>query len=249
MNPVAGFAAVCLACLSSGFSSVFFERQLKRNTSTASHNSTSKLPAPGIWIRNVQLSLFSLFFGSIIYVFTSLDSLGDICKGFTPLVWIVVALSATAGLTAAVVMKYADNIAKAFAASCSIILGFALSIPIFQYTVKPGVLLGSAAVIWATVLFSEPRDSWFIPYIQTDVYYYANHVATSSLPAQYSPANDTAAEPSKEEHSSLPPSRLSESSMHHQTILLRPEPRLSDFAGLSADGARRRSSYAIAMVS
>ena len=162
MNQLLGLTAVCLACLSSGFASVFFEKQLKRPSSTAAPDNDSKLlaaPMPsrktGLWIRNIQLSLFSLAAGSLIYVLASSDTLADFLVGFTPIVYFLVGLQILGGLLAALVIQYADNIAKSFSASISIILSFAASIVLFNYKLSLGIMIGGAAVIGATWLFSE----------------------------------------------------------------------------------------------
>lgn len=43
-------------------------------------------------------------------------------QGYTPLVWVIVALQTCSGLGVAFVIKYADNILKGFAAGLSILL-------------------------------------------------------------------------------------------------------------------------------
>jgi UDP-galactose transporter len=48
MNASLGFAAVSAACLLSGLAGVYFEKVLKGSNAT-------------LWVRNVQLSFFSLF--------------------------------------------------------------------------------------------------------------------------------------------------------------------------------------------
>ena len=177
MHQVLGLAAVVLACLSSGFSSVYFEKVLKKPKPPPSDNleangnneamtpmlSSNGQPVQqgtdprqtGLWIRNIQLSLFSLIVGTVIYMGTSIDSLNNFFIGFRPIVWLVVALQIAGGLLAAVVIKYADNIAKSFSTSVSIILSFVASMILFDYSVTWGVVVGGAAVIGATWIFSK----------------------------------------------------------------------------------------------
>lgn len=172
MNQMLGLLAVVLACLSSGFSGVFFERQLKKapaavppsspatpnlSNSQANQTASTQQQQPrktGLWIRNIQLSMFSLLVGSTIYAITSPSDIPDFLVGFTPIAWFVVFVQIVGGLLAAVVIQYADNIAKTFSASCSIILSFAVSIAFFDFKLSPGVVLGSTAVMFATWLFS-----------------------------------------------------------------------------------------------
>lgn len=173
MTQMYGLLAVCLACLSSGFSGVYFERVLK--AAPASTEATASAPPrkTGLWIRNIQLSLFSLVISAVLYLCTSSPSpptsfstaagplpsssvlFGHFLTGFTPIVYFLVLLQIIGGLLAAVVIQYADNIAKSFSASCSIILSFLASIILFNYTLSLGVVIGGAAVIASTWLFSE----------------------------------------------------------------------------------------------
>lgn len=159
MNQMLGLLAIVLACLSSGFSGVFFERQLKRpapvSSSPAAPGSNDAIARKtGLWIRNIQLSMFSLLVGSTIYAITSPSDIPDFLIGFSPIVWFVVFAQIVGGLLAAIVIQYADNIAKTFSASCSIILSFAVSIAFFDFQPSPGVILGSVAVLFATWLFT-----------------------------------------------------------------------------------------------
>lgn len=182
MNQLLGLAAVVLACLSSGFSGVYFEKVLKKKATPAQQlppispslgratddNGANALhPAAsitvnarktGLWVRNIQLSLFSLLVGSVIYLFAapSVSSISPavFLEGFTPIVYCVVTIQIAGGLLAAVVIQYADNIAKSFSASVSIILSFAASVWLFHYRLNAGVVAGSAMVIGATWLFS-----------------------------------------------------------------------------------------------
>jgi drug/metabolite transporter (DMT)-like permease len=174
MNQLLGLIAIILACLSSGFSGVYFEKVLKKKStppalpipSSPSSDGDAPIAAPlqpigrktGLWVRNIQLSLFSLLVGSIIYLATaqSLSSLSAsvFLEGFTPIVWVVVFVQILGGLLAAVVIQYADNIAKSFSASMSIILSFGASVWLFNYRLNTGVVVGSAMVMGATWLFS-----------------------------------------------------------------------------------------------
>lgn len=75
-------------------------------------------------------------------------------QGFDGVVWGVVAIQAFGGLVVAVVIKYADNILKAFATSVSIILSAIATV--FIVSAYPTMLFigGAALVIGAVVLYS-----------------------------------------------------------------------------------------------
>ena len=74
-------------------------------------------------------------------------------QGFDWAVWGVVFIQALGGLVVAVVIKYADNILKAFATSIGIVLSTVASI--FLFSVYPRLLfiLGAALVILAVFVY------------------------------------------------------------------------------------------------
>jgi UDP-sugar transporter A1/2/3 len=90
---------------------VYFERILK-NSGTS------------LWMRNIQMGISSIILG-FVGVFLSGDGPVVMEKGFfygyTYVVVAVILLQAIGGLVVAVVVKYADNILKGFAASFSIV--------------------------------------------------------------------------------------------------------------------------------
>jgi UDP-sugar transporter A1/2/3 len=75
-------------------------------------------------------------------------------QGFDLIVWGVVAIQALGGLVVAVVIKYADNILKAFATSVSIILASIATILILSVLPEPLFVVGATLVIAAVVLYS-----------------------------------------------------------------------------------------------
>lgn len=185
-NQLLGLGAVCLACLSSGLSSVYFEKVLKQEhhstTSTANPEKHYEESYEGLHvdsknrlarsrrgvepchssrqvafsIRNIQLSLFSLFAGLIIYLTTSSSihvAFFHFLDGFCSLTYLLIVLQICGGLLGGLVIQHADNIAKSFSTSMSILLSFAASMFLFDYRLSWGVLLGSAAILGSTWLF------------------------------------------------------------------------------------------------
>jgi len=77
--------------------------------------------------------------------------------GYTAKVWSVIVIQGIGGLIVAVVVKYADNIIKTFAASFSIVLGSVLSI--FMFGFKPNFMftLGGFCVCFSIFLYSRPN--------------------------------------------------------------------------------------------
>jgi UDP-galactose transporter len=75
--------------------------------------------------------------------------------GFTPLVWVVVALQAGGGLCTAAVIAYADNLLKGFATGVSMLLSVAASCVWFDFEITKPFLAGAASVVAAILLYSR----------------------------------------------------------------------------------------------
>jgi UDP-sugar transporter A1/2/3 len=68
------------------------------------------------------------------------------------------------GLLVAVVIKYADNVAKAFAAAISIISSALFSALFFDFVVTSFFVLGATLVLVATYVYSVPEAAnSFVP--------------------------------------------------------------------------------------
>jgi UDP-sugar transporter A1/2/3 len=152
MQPLKGFIAVAAACFTSGLAGVYFEMVLK--------NSQGDL-----WVRNVQLSLFSLLpaLGPLIAAGElrgGVFNLG-IFRNFGPWAWGTVAIQVFGGLVTALVIKYSDNILKGFATSLSIIISSLASVALFNFHLTLTFLIGSSVVLVATMLYAQPEGgSW-----------------------------------------------------------------------------------------
>ncbi|XP_051950779.1 UDP-N-acetylglucosamine transporter-like [Xyrauchen texanus] len=138
-----GLVAVSVACCSSGFAGVYFEKILKETKQS-------------VWVRNIQLGMFGLvfgIFGMLAYDGARVREIG-MFQGYNTLTWIVVALQALGGLVIAAVIKYADNILKGFATSLSIILSTLISYFWLEDFEPTSVFfLGTMFVIVATFLY------------------------------------------------------------------------------------------------
>lgn len=139
-----GVMAVLMACLSSGFAGVYFEKILKETKQS-------------IWVRNIQLGLFSFllgFIGMLVFDGERVRQSG-VFQGYSAITCVVVVLQALGGLVVAVVIKYADNILKGFATSLSIILSALFSYFLLEDFHPTSVFFGGALlVISATFLYS-----------------------------------------------------------------------------------------------
>ncbi|EGN95692.1 hypothetical protein SERLA73DRAFT_113381 [Serpula lacrymans var. lacrymans S7.3] len=148
MSPLKGFGAVTAACFTSGLAGVYFEMVLK--------NSKADL-----WVRNVQLSLFSLLPAllPILYAPSLPDSngfLSDLFRNFGAWAWATVSIQVIGGLVTAVVIKYSDNILKGFATSLSIIISFLASVVLFDFRITPSFIIGASTVLAATWMYNQP---------------------------------------------------------------------------------------------
>lgn len=147
-----GFAAVLAACCTSGFSSVYFERVVKR-----AKKSDRKKKAISVWARNFQMASFS----SAIAAFGALLKDGDLIRqqglfrGFTPIVWTVVLLQATGGLCTAAVIAYADNLLKGFATGISMLISTVVSCYYFDFTITSPFILGANCVFAAIFIYAR----------------------------------------------------------------------------------------------
>ncbi|KAJ7097828.1 nucleotide-sugar transporter-domain-containing protein [Mycena belliarum] len=152
MNAIKGFLAVATACVTSGLAGVYFEMVLK--------NSQTDL-----WVRNVQLSLFSLLpaLAPVFYLYASDPQEGWISTlfhNFGGWAWGTVCVQVFGGLLTALVIKYSDNILKGFATSLSIVISFLASVALFDFQITFTFILGSFIVLIATWLYNhQPKRS------------------------------------------------------------------------------------------
>ncbi|KAF2426589.1 nucleotide-sugar transporter [Tothia fuscella] len=147
MNKSVGLVAVTVACAISGLAGVYFEKVLKDSTQVT------------LWVRNVQLSFYSLFpalFLGVIIKDGAAISHDGFFTGYNWVVWTAITFQAVGGLLVALVVNYADNIAKNFATSISIIISFVVSVWIFDFSITINFLLGMVIVLYATYLYSSP---------------------------------------------------------------------------------------------
>ncbi|XP_054689662.1 UDP-N-acetylglucosamine transporter isoform X1 [Grus americana] len=149
-SQLVGLIAVLIACFSSGFAGVYFEKILKETKQS-------------VWIRNIQLGFFGSIFGLMgVYIYDGEQlSKNGFFQGYNKLTWIVVVLQALGGLVIAAVIKYADNILKGFATSLSIILSTLISYFWLQDFVPTSVFFfGAVLVIAATFLYGyDPKPA------------------------------------------------------------------------------------------
>lgn len=148
-NTQLGLVAVVIACMSSGLAGVYFEKVLKGTNAS-------------LWVRNVQLSGYSLFpaffLGVLVKDGSKVREFGFF-HGYNGVVWTAILLQAFGGIVVALCVKFADNIAKNFATSISILVSFVASVYFFDFVVTVNFVLGASTVIFATFLYAKPDSS------------------------------------------------------------------------------------------
>ncbi|XP_013111007.1 UDP-N-acetylglucosamine transporter [Stomoxys calcitrans] len=146
-NRFLGLMAALGACFLSGFAGIYFEKILKGADIS-------------VWMRNVQLSLLSIPFGTITCFVSDASKIFEhgFFFGYDLFIWYLVLLQAGGGLIVAVVVKYADNILKGFATSLAIIISCVASIYIFEFNLTFKFALGAALVIVSIFLYGyDPK--------------------------------------------------------------------------------------------
>ncbi|KAG0068269.1 hypothetical protein BGZ93_008652 [Podila epicladia] len=178
-----GLMAVLVACVLSGLAGVYFEKILKGSQGT-------------IWLRNIQLSLFSLPF-SLLAVYLK-DGEGVTEQGFFAgydmLVVTAIACQSAGGLIVAVVVKYADNILKGFATSISIVISAIASVAIFGSKIGSIFMFGTVLVLGATYLYSLP-DKPVVKYVDLGNQLDTFHAEESRLGSPRQGSNDSLSTP------------------------------------------------------
>jgi len=150
-DQLTGLGAVLVACFSSGFAGVFYEKLLKSGAQ------------PSIVIRNLQLGIFSILLSGtamLAHDYAAIMQKG-LLQGYTQTVYTVILLQSVGGLVVAASIKYADNILKGFATSISILVSGSVSwLVLGDLHPGPTFLLGTALVLAASGLYCyQPKLS------------------------------------------------------------------------------------------
>ncbi|KAK3899521.1 hypothetical protein C8A05DRAFT_36849 [Staphylotrichum tortipilum] len=141
-----GVMAVVAASLTSGLTCVYFEKLVKDSLGSVS-----------LWTRNVQLSFFSLFpalFVGVVWQDGAAIAKHGFFAGYNPVVWLTIALQALGGLIVAVCIAYADNVAKNFAASLSIVVSYAATALMYRTPMTLPATAGASIVLLAMYMFN-----------------------------------------------------------------------------------------------
>ncbi|KAK5451572.1 UDP-galactose transporter Gms1 [Exophiala xenobiotica] len=146
MDASAGLFAVFGVCITSGLAGVYFEKVMKGSPKVTS-----------IWIRNVQLSVYSLFpafFIGIIFLDGETVAKNGFFAGYNSVVVASILVQTIGAIVAAFAIFYADNIAKNFALSISMVLSSLMSFVFFDSSLTTHFLLGASIVLGSTFIYN-----------------------------------------------------------------------------------------------
>lgn len=141
-----GSISVTLSCLISSLASVYFEKIVK---SVNSDDSTS------LWMRNIQLSFFSILLASLKFASRAQRS-KYFLHGFDKWVWLQVFFFGTGGLLVAAVIKYADNVVKGLATALSMVASSLMTAVVFGTNVTNQFIFGAYVTVAGVYLYSSP---------------------------------------------------------------------------------------------
>ncbi|KAL4147674.1 hypothetical protein PRNP1_011478 [Phytophthora ramorum] len=144
-----GLMAVVAACVCSGFAGVYFEKILKGSGSSTT-----------LWERNVQMCFLGMALSGGGLVFNDFESIMSrgFFYGYRPVVWAAICMSAFGGLLTAVVVKYADNILKAFATSIAVVLSVIMSVFVFDKMPTGQFVIGAILVNGSVYVYSKAPE-------------------------------------------------------------------------------------------
>ena len=126
-----GVLAVLVVCVCSGLAGVYFEKVIKESPNTTS-----------LWIRNVQLSLYSVvpaFFIGVVFLDGEYIAKYGFWAGYNWVVTLSILIQSFGGIVAAFCIFYADNISKNFAISISMVLSSVASFIFFDFDATTNV--------------------------------------------------------------------------------------------------------------
>lgn len=138
MDASFGLMAVFGVCICSGLAGVYFEKVIKETPKPTS-----------MWIRNVQLSMYSLFpafFIGVLFLDGETVAKYGFFAGYNWIVVISIVVQTFGSVVAAFCMFYADNISKNFAVSISMVISTFASVVFFGFQATTHV-----SVVWTFV--------------------------------------------------------------------------------------------------
>ncbi|KAL8901397.1 MAG: hypothetical protein Q9207_005229 [Kuettlingeria erythrocarpa] len=140
-----GIAAALMGCTVSSLASVYLEKILK-----------DAIHPVSLWVRNVQLSFYAMFpalFIGVFYMDGERIGRNGFFAGYNWVVWITLLLQVVGGMVVSLCVNYADNIAKTFAMSISILISLCASVVFFGFIMTRNFTIGTSIVLLATYMY------------------------------------------------------------------------------------------------
>ena len=151
-----GVMATLGIAMSSGFASVYTEKVIKANRSTAAPSTAFDRSDYGLAYTQVQLAFMSICTIGLYALWQDLDKILEfgLFYQFSYAAWFSVLNSAIGGLIVASVLKYADSVLKGYATAMSVILTGVLSMILFNTSLSIIYFLGIINVVTAVLLYN-----------------------------------------------------------------------------------------------
>lgn len=180
VDTITGFLATIGSCVAAGVAGVYFEKVIRDSSSTPANSNS-------LWVRNVQLAVYSIFpalFIGVMVLDGETVARSGFFEGYNWVVWAAVAVQAMGGLATGFCMRYADQRVKNLASGLSIVLS-----TVGGYCFFGGKVSGNVSTL---------------PYL-TPIYQ-SNSCSSSSEPSSSSsPSTSTQPQPQQPPKTSSPP--------------------------------------------
>lgn len=142
-----GLLTTLCGCIASALAAANFEKVIRDSVAKTS-----------IWIRNVQLALYSVvpaFFVGVIFIDGATIANQGFFAGYNWVVWLIICIQAIGGIGAGLTIAYADRTAKTTATGLSVVLGILTSLALFDLELSANFLIGAVIVLVATFLYAS----------------------------------------------------------------------------------------------
>lgn len=177
-NSFIGLASVIAMCCTSAFAGIDQSQLYTFQLIGVYMEMVLKQSATNVWIQNIRLALIGIPISCIMMIYNDYDTIRNgssiliytksthilegMYVGWDSLVWTMTLTNSIGGLLIAIVMKYADNILKAYAQSMAIIGAAVGSAIVFDFQPNLMFIVGTTLVIVSICLYTRyPYKSSF----------------------------------------------------------------------------------------
>ncbi|OJD22419.1 hypothetical protein ACJ73_06235 [Blastomyces percursus] len=148
MNGNIGLLATIGACIASGLAGVTFEKVLKDSaTSTTS-----------VWIRNVQLAVYSIFpslFIGVVFLDGEKVARAGFFGGYNWVVWMVIGLQAVGGIATSYCLSRGEHGLRNSATGISIMLSAVGAMWAFEFRASGNFIIGTILILAGTYIYNQ----------------------------------------------------------------------------------------------